>query len=446
MKTPIFDFVKDYIQKETLRFHMPGHKGKGELSCEAFDITEIKGADSLFEAEGIIEESEKNASFLFGTRKTLYSAEGSSLCIRAMLCLAMQYAEENGLNKSVLAGRNAHKTFLSAAALLDFEIEWLYSEEDYLSLKICPETLEKKLSRVKPAAVYITCPDYLGNLNDISEISRLCKKHGTLLLVDNAHGAYLKFLRKSLHPMDQGADLCCDSAHKTLPVLTGGAYLHIGKNAPEFMADNAKNVMSLFASTSPSYLIMQSLDLANRYISEGFKEKLDAFLIKVELAKQKLLEKGYTLCGDEPLKLTINAKKYGYFGTELAEILRENNMECEFSDPDFLVLMLTPEQDTELEKLTDALLLIEKKEEISEKPPVLTKKEQVLSVREAMLDLSEQICVKDSVGRILASASVGCPPAVPILVSGEKIDQNAVDAFSYYGIDKCFVVKTKESK
>ena len=123
MKAPISNFLKNYSGRCTERLHMPGHKGMSFLGIEDHDITEISGADSLYHAKGIISESESYASELFGSAKTLYSTEGSSLCIRAMLCLAKQYAGcERGF---VLAGRNAHSSFLSAAALLDFDVEGL---------------------------------------------------------------------------------------------------------------------------------------------------------------------------------------------------------------------------------------------------------------------------------------------------------------------------------
>ena len=122
MKTPICDFVNEYNKSGKLRLHMPGHKGKDFLGIEGYDITEISGADVLYNADGIIRESEENAARLFGTAKTVYSAEGSSLSIRAMLYLAVIYAKENGRKPIVAAGRNAHRVFMTAAALLDFEI------------------------------------------------------------------------------------------------------------------------------------------------------------------------------------------------------------------------------------------------------------------------------------------------------------------------------------
>ena len=213
MNTPICDFVRDYAAAQPVRLHMPGHKGRGE--AERLDITEIPGADVLYHPTGIILESERNAAALFGSRRTVYSAEGSSLSIRAMLFLAMQDSLQKGKKPRIAAGRNAHKVFITAAALLNLDVQWLYPETggDLLSCNITPEGLEEALSAGEPVtAVYITSPDYLGNVADIAGLSRVCRRHGCLLLVDNAHGAYLRFLPGERHPMAQGADLCCDSA------------------------------------------------------------------------------------------------------------------------------------------------------------------------------------------------------------------------------------------
>ena len=345
MKTPIVDYVRKYADACNVRAHMPGHKGVPFLGCESFDITEVEGADVLYHSDGIICESEQNAQRLFGTARTLYSCEGSSLSVRAMLYLALVYAKKEGKAPLVYAGRNAHKAFLSAAALLDFQIGWLWGEEtDMLSCIVTPQSLRDALGRAEmlPSAVYITSPDYLGNIADIEGLSRVCREYGMLLLVDNAHGAYLNFLPESRHPIALGADICCDSAHKTLPVLTGGGYLHISENAPEICRDSAESAMLLFASTSPSYLILQSLDMANAYIAHGYREKLAAFCGKMAEAKACLERVGYTLTGDEPAKITIRAGKYGYRGDALAEILRSHEIECEFPDPDYTVLMLAP--------------------------------------------------------------------------------------------------------
>lgn len=446
MKTPICDFVNEYSKKGKLRLHMPGHKGNAVLGVENLDITEIDGADVLYNAKGIIKQSEENAALLFGTRKTVYSAEGSSLSIRAMLYLAMLYAKEQGKAPVIAAGRNAHKVFMTAAALLGIEIEWIFPnvKDNLLSCEITAENLEKLFDDMpqKPAAVYITSPDYLGNIADIRGISQVCKKHGALLLVDNAHGAYLNFLPESRHPMALGADICCDSAHKTLPVLTGGAYLHISGNAPDMLIEQAENAMSLFASTSPSYLILQSLDAANAYLADGYREKLGEFINVVSETKKGLENFGYKLIGNEPLKLTVAPKSLGYTGEELAEILSDSDIECEFSDPDFTVMMLTPEIEiSAIEKLEKVLCSIVRKEAMTEKAPDLPIPEKAMSAREAIFAPSEKLEIGECCGRILSSASINCPPAIPIAVCGEIIDEAAIRCFEYYGITDCRVVK-----
>ena len=437
MQTPICDFVKNYIEKNQMRLHMPGHKGVARLGAEPFDITEIDGADSLYEADGIIAESEKNASELFDCN-TFYSTEGSSQCIKAMLFLAAQHAKNRGKKPLILAGRNAHKSFLSAVALCDLDVKWLFPEnqESYLSCKIDATTLDRALSRRDVTAVYLTSPDYLGNILDIKALSEVCKKYGVLLLVDNAHGAYLRFTTPSQHPIDLGADICCDSAHKTLPVLTGGAYLHI-KN--EELLPQTKTALSLFGSTSPSYLILQSLDMANKYLSDGYREKLSAFSQRVKELKTKLALHGYILKGNEPLKITIKTKPYGYKGNDFAKTLLEKDIVCEFSDQDFAVMMLTPELD--LERLEKALLSISKKTAIMISPPKFSLPERAMSVRTATFSPSKTVPVENAQGKILAAATVGCPPAVPIVTCGERITKEAIEAFKYYKIETCTVVK-----
>ena len=445
MTTPICDFVNRYAESDALRLHMPGHKGAPLLGCECRDITEIAGADSLFEASGIILESEQNASALFGAA-TFYSTEGSSLCIRAMLHLIAKKSAKRGEKTLIFAGRNAHKAFLSAAALLDLDVEWIYPNDNasYLSCPIDAVSLDAMLKNAarKPAALYLTSPDYLGNRADVAAIAAVCHANGVYLLVDNAHGAYLKFLPQSQHPIDLGADLCCDSAHKTLPALTGGAYLHIAKHVSGLFAADARKALALFGSTSPSYLILQSLDAVNAYLASGYPQRLVVFADKVNACKSRLTAAGYTLCGDEPLKLTIHAKPYGYLGTELAEMLQDQGIVCEFCDPDFLVLMLTPETgDVGIKRLERALGAIQKRTAITERPPMLSIPERRLPIREAMLSDSESLPVSACLGRVLADAGVGCPPAVPIAVCGEVLDSAALAVFAYYGITHCTVVK-----
>lgn len=438
MNTPVADFVQRYAKAGTARLHMPGHKGRCFLGCEPWDITEIHGADALYEAEGILAESEQNAAALFGSQRTCYSTEGSSQCIRAMLYLA---AAASG-SHTVVAARNVHRAFVSAAALLDLEIRWLWPEESrsLCGCPISPAQLEETLHSLPepPAAVYLTSPDYLGGMAEIPALAQVCHQHGTLLLVDNAHGAYLRFLQPSLHPLDLGADLCCDSAHKTLPVLTGGAYLHLSPTAPAQLAPLAKSALGLFGSTSPSYLTLASLDLCNRYLAEGYPQRLAEAVERLAELRERLTAAGWRVEPSDPLRVTVAAPR-GVTGQELAGQLRRQGAECEYADRDFLVLMATPENTPE-ELAQAAAALGQCPGEANPPQLPLARGERACSIRQAAFAPRETVDAAHSLGRVCGLPTVGCPPAIPIAVSGERITPEALALFAYYGIEQVEVL------
>ena len=362
-----------------------------------------------------------------------------------MLYLALLADGGGGARPLVLAGRNAHRSFLSAAALLDFDVEWLRPQpaDSRLTCRVPPDALDARLAALprRPAAVYVTSPDYLGHMVDVAGLSAVCRRYGVPLLVDNAHGAYLRFLPADAHPMTLGADMCCDSAHKTLPVLTGGAYLHISASAPPLFAENAARAMALFASTSPSYLILQSLDRANAYLADGCRARLAHCVRRLDECRNRLRRQGFTLVGDEPLKLTVAPKSYGYTGGALAALLRAQGIVCEFADPDYLVLMFTPALPASaFDRLEAALTALPRRAPVSETPPAVPSPERVLTARQAMLAKTRLLPAERCLGRVLADFAVSCPPAVPIAVCGERLDEGALRAFRYYGVRHCRVV------
>ena len=465
--TPIVDFVRRYAQSGTSRLHMPGHKGQSLLGFEPWDITEIKGADELYGADGIIAQSEANATRLFGTVHTYYSTEGSSQCIRAMLCLALQAAPAAGQRPVLLAARNAHKALLYAAALLDFDIQWLWpAPQDAGALCSCPVSAAKLTGALqglaqqgkRPFGVYITSPDYLGGVQDIAALAEVCKDFGVPLLVDNAHGAYLRFLPQGgQHPIALGAAMCCDSGHKTLPVVTGGAYLHLGKNAPVQDEAAVRNALALFGSTSPSYLILQSLDKCNQILSEDYPLRLLQCCGHLTRLRRELNEAAAKHCPgplaleSEPLKVTLDAAVLGLSGTELAEKLRAAKIECEYADPRYLVLMFTPDNPPQdFERLTAAVLRIA--EELA--GPVTLPEETAgefaelerglhrrCTIRQAVFAPQEQLPTEQAVGRICAMPTVSCPPAIPIVVSGEQITPAAAAWMKRYHVEEVSVIR-----
>lgn len=441
MKTPIVSFLKSYQEKSPVRMHMPGHKGAGILGFEGMDLTEIYGADELFAAEGIIKESEQNASNLFGC-PTYYSTQGSTLCIQTMCTILCQDAKSKGKKPKILAGRNAHRSFIHAAALLDFEIEWLYGNSDYLSCKIHAEDLEKAIIESLPTAVYLTNPDYLGNLLDIKSLASVCKKHNVLLAIDNAHGAYLRFLKDSLYPIDLGADLCCDSAHKTLPVLTGGAYLHLSDSLNQVWKNDVKHFMEYFSSTSPSYLIMASLDAANEVLDTTFKNSLFECIQRVDGLKNTLVQHGYTILSGEPMKITISTKEFGYTGNEIANLLMECDIYPEFYDSDYIVLMPSPyNTKDDLKRLETCLCGIEGKPILVNKPPKLEQSKKAMNVRQALFSSSITLDVSKSLGQVCSSVTVSCPPAILPVIPGEVISESSIEVMKYYGIETIRGVK-----
>lgn len=443
MNTPVYDYMTAYAESGTLRMHMPGHKGKSadNLLSEIYrlDITEITGAGNLFENEGIIAESEKNASSLFGTAATFYSTQGSTLCIQTMLALMKRE------NRRVIAVRNVHRAFLSACALLDIEPQWIFPEysDTIVSGRINISETEELLKNTENACLYVTSPDYLGAMADIRTLAEICHRNGAVLLVDNAHGGLLPFYEENRHPIYLGADMCCDSAHKMLPALTGAAYLHVGN--PRYVS-SVKDAMLMFASTSPSYLITCSLDLCNRYIETEIREKLRNAVVRINELRDAVsgrYELAYPSFEREKLHFTVNARRSGISGEILARKLRENGIEYEYADSTYIVMLFSPEDDREAYlRVAEVLNGTEFTPELSEMKKInFPRPEKVMSVHDAAFSPCEEIPVSESAGRICANINVPCPPAVPVAVSGEIISPELAGIMADCGIENVRVVK-----
>ncbi len=434
---PLTEYLEQYRQRGMLRAHMPGHKGRGVLEFPhpsdvfSWDITEISGADSLFEASGILLAGEAQTALLYGSGACCWSAGGSTLCIQAML------AKMRSENRTVIAARTVHRAFLNACVLLGLNVRWVYPRSGGIisgeyALQDFSDALQSAAAAGESPCVYITSPDYLGNMQDIAGLAALCHAADTPLLVDNAHGAHLAFLHKNRHPMALGADYCCDSAHKMLPALTGAAVLHC-RNAAD--APLLKQHMQMFGSTSPSYLIMQSIESSMAYLAGRGRAEVQRSEILAQELRQKLAHR-YQFIGTEPFHLTIAAD-----GHDLAAQLRQQNVECEYEDSSFLVLLLSPVMtQMEFELLYQALCSCTPNPPKS--VPVLpSPMETVCDMRTAALSAWETVSIADAQGRICGPVQVPCPPAVPIAVSGERLNDDWLSLMDFYGISTVAVMR-----
>lgn len=442
--SPIYHFLKEYAAKSGGRLHMPGHKGGADVypapyrSILPFDITEVQGADALYEAEGIIGQSEDVAAKLYGVKETCFSAGGSTLSILTMVAVASTFT------KRILAVRNSHISFVNACALTGVEPIWFfppYDRETGLCLPATAEEISAALDQNPDVkAVYLTSPDYYGVTADIKKIAEAVHGHGAILLVDNAHGAHLRFGKTDTHPMTLGADICCDSAHKTLPVLTGGGYLHSNLDISK---DDLKATMALFGSTSPSYLILASLDLCNQYLSEKARDDFALLEEQVQKTEQRLKDHGVTLLErkTDVTKITIDCQGFGYHDDSVAAKLRENGIEPEYVGGGKIVLMPSP-----FNKKEDFDSIVSAFDSLLPLPPIpypdcVFAPQRAMGIREAVFAPSRRVAVEDAVGCIAAENKVTCPPAIPIVTAGERIGEAEKNLLKNSGILSVKVVK-----
>ena len=426
---PIEKAVEEYIGKDLSRFHMPGHKGAENFpEYYRYDITEVLGADSLFESAGAIAETEERFARIYNAGASLLSAGGSTLCIQGMLATALEPGDK------FIAARNCHASAVNAAALLDLEPVWINPRDIRGAEKAFEEHPDAK-------AIYLTSPDYFGVMSDIEAFAKLAHEHGAKLLVDNAHGAHLHFFPMEMHPISLGADMCADSLHKSLPVLTGGALLHIKDGA---LREEAKQKMRLFGSTSPSYLIMISADRCAEYLETEARKDFAMLNGRVANLRYKAFEHGLApkVRGVEPARLTLSVKSTEMTGEEFGNRLREHGIEPEYVNDEWAVLMASPfNTEKDFERVAN---FIENtfgngfsafEERLSKMP------EKAMSIRKAVFAESEEIKTKEAIGRIAAKLDLPCPPCIALSVPGEVIDERTAELLEKYGVKTINVVK-----
>ena len=482
----LLERLTEYAGSDAYPFHMPGHKRReitdgipgGFPDPYGIDITEIDGFDNLHHAEGILKDAMDEAAAIYGTDRSWYLVNGSTCGILS----AVFATTENG--GKILTARNCHKAVYHAICLNRLEAEYLYPEEITefgINGGIRAEDVRKALEKdamhcagnsgdvrgkiTKIQAVLITSPTYEGVVSDIRVIADVAHEYGIPLIVDEAHGAHLEYADQChsfpKSALEYGADIVIQSLHKTLPCFTQTAILHVkGKLVDQ---DRISRYLSMFQTSSPSYLFMAGMERCIRYMDgdgrnemiryekrlERFMERMEGLQV-LEVLDREICGKYRTVAGWDPSKIVVSTMRAEDFhGEELAETLRRKyHLEMEMTAPEYVIAM-TSLMDTEegFERLGTALLEIDgalrrrtesgrKEKAASETPEGLESKVshpvRRMLICEAMDADTERTAFQDTVGKVSAEFVYLYPPGIPIIAPGEVFTDAIVEKIMAY--------------
>jgi len=446
-QTPLFDALMEYVDRNTIPFHVPGHK-KGEGMDDKFksfvgtnvlsiDVTVFKLVYSLHHPTGAIKMAQELAADAYGSDKAFFSIHGTSGAIQAMILSVVSQGDK------IIIPRNVHKSVTSGIILSGATPVYMQPEIDRnigVALGVTPETVEAALKNNPDAkAVLIINPTYYGVATDIKEIAKIVHSYDIPLIVDEAHGPHLGFNdRLPISAMQAGADMCAQSTHKIIGSLTQASLLQVKGDRIDI--NRVQQVMNLLQTTSPSYILMASLDVARMQIATKGKELLDKAIDLCQYAREEINKIPGLYCfGSEilgkkgayafdPTKLTICCKDLGITGFELDQILADKyHIQLEMSDL-YNALAVGSFGDTK-EKIDSLLCALKeislehrntmkKRGGIIEIPEI---PEQVLLPRDAFNSSKISIPLKESIGQISGEFLLAYPPGIPVLCPGERI-------------------------
>lgn len=430
MEYLIYGALKKYKRLHAARFHMPGHKADRKrfplFKDAALDITELSFADCLENPDGLIAAAESDCAEILGAKRSFFLTDGSSSGIFAML-----YAVKRRGGKIVIA-RGAHKSVYNACAVLGIEPYILKGNElDGIALPPAAAEIEDIFKKEKDvAAVLATSPDYYGNISDYAALRKICDRYGKLLLVDGAHGAYLKFDPDAAHRYaGEYADAWVDGAHKTLPTLTQGALLNVNR---EDLIPDLREGAGIFRTTSPSYPIMASIEYGVKYLSENGGQLIDAVKREFSLMKMRLKKRGVLFYeGSETLQFSVDFGGMGICPYLAEEQLEKRRIYPEMNDGRYILFYLSPLTRTHhLARLERAIRRIAKMRSL--KDTYDAKPEQVCGIKKfsylaALAFRKESVPIAQAAGRIAARNAGATPPCFPVVVAGEQITEQAVE-------------------
>jgi arginine decarboxylase len=452
-ETPLFDALKEYVNRDTLPFHVPGHKKGVGIDKEfkdfigenpfKIDVTVFKLVDSLHHPTGPIKKAQELVADAYNSHSSFFSIHGTSGAIQAMILSVVNDGDK------IIIPRNVHKSVTSGIILSGAIPIFMEPEIDKklgIAHGVTPETVEKTLKENKDAkAVLIINPTYYGVATDIKKIADIVHSYDIPLIVDEAHGPHLAFSEKlPMSALEAGADICAQSTHKIIGSLTQGSLLHV--KSKYVNPTRVQQILNLMQTTSPSYILMASLDCARRQIALEGRSLLEKAIELCKYTRDEINKiPGFYCFGEEVLgkpgsysfdstKLTISSRELGITGFELDMILADKyHIQMELSDF-YNVLAVGSFGDTKegMDRLLSALKEISndyygKREPIQDFLDIPTIPRKILNPREAFYSNKTSISLKDSIGKISGEFLLAYPPGIPVLCPGEEITQEIID-------------------
>lgn len=465
-QTPLLDAIVDYTRERPTYFKIPGHRYEKGISPRwrqwtgdgifQFDLTEAEGLDDLHCPEGVIKEAQELAAEIFHAKATYFLVNGTTCGNEAMVLTCA------GEKEKIMVPRNAHKSVLMGLILSGAEPVYLmprFDEKTGLCGSIMPEDVEEGFKKHPDCkGIFLVSPTYYGVCSNIRKISEICHKNNAILMVDEAHGGHLYFGKKSMGTdklpqgaILQGADICAQSMHKVTGSLTQSSLLHVGSDRIDRGRLEAN--LHMVQSTSPSYLLMTSLDAARYELAMHGPQMLSRALELAENARSRINKiKGMHCYGKEIIneniydldttRLVISASDLGITGFELADRLYEEyRVGLELADEKNVVAVVTYANEREdIQNLVDALEkiaqnTIQSQENIKNfsMPSV---PESVLSPRQAYFAPKKRISWENAKGKITGEALIPYPPGIPLVNPGEIITDEIWEYMEYYRREK----------
>lgn len=445
----LYDFLKRHASRDAVSFHMPGHKGSdlyrrygyGDFLDQimAFDVTEIHGADNLFQAEGVLKQVQDKYARLYESQSSYLLVNGSSGGIMASILASVPPGGQ------LIMARNCHKAVFHATRLGRIQPVFVYPgihQEFGIAGPLSPEAVEEALLAFPEArAVMVTSPNYYGITSDIRRIADLVHQSGKLLIVDEAHGAHLHFSKQLPESaVDAGADLVIHSVHKTLASFTQSSVLH--RMTDRVSDADLMEQLSIIQSTSPSYLLMTSLELAAVLLEEHGDQLMGEWLDSLdEFYQQASTIPGLRFLADAGLhdrtKIDLSMQALGLDGKQLLDLLREDHqIDLELSSGNLAMAMSgIGNQREDYQRLFLALKTISQ-----HRHPEQTSSggiDSTPSHRPHTPDLSPweleglqarktNCLLGESAGRISAGLITPYPPGIPLVCVGERITPETV--------------------